>query len=233
MQTAYAVPTDLVLHFSPSCFLWFPAVEDAESDQNSFISTAVPFPRGKLVNAALMSLHLHSVMACSLPRHLGSVGRLALHQCNMNRSGDLLLFHIRVIREAGRLTLVFGKGTELERGVGGRLPYYPVTPEILWQNSTHPLWAAQPKTETSWYPQDCSPHSSKCRSCSSHREVLFSLFATHGPWNLLRPENWPQPLQLTGQLHRWMVWVRSGCTTVAVLCILPSPPPAPPGNLLH
>lgn len=88
---------------------------------------AVPFPRGKLVNAALMSLHLHSVMACSLPRHLGSVGRLALHQCNMNRSGDLLLFHIRVIREAGRLTLVFGKGTELEQVVGGSLPYYPVT----------------------------------------------------------------------------------------------------------
>lgn len=88
---------------------------------------AVPFPRGKLVNAALMSLHLHSVMACSLPRHLGSVGRLALHQCNMKRSGDLLLFHIRVIREAGRLTLVFGKGTELEQVVGGSLPYYPVT----------------------------------------------------------------------------------------------------------
>lgn len=45
----------------------------------------------------------------------------------MNRSGGLLLFHIREIREAGRLTLVFGKGTDLEWVVGGSLPYYPVT----------------------------------------------------------------------------------------------------------
>lgn len=46
----------------------------------------------------------------------------------MNRSGDLLLFHIRVIREAGTLTLVFRKNTELERGVGRSLPYNPVGP---------------------------------------------------------------------------------------------------------
>lgn len=60
-------------------------------------------------------------------KDIWDVGRLALHQSNMNRSGDLLLFHIRVIREAGRLTPVFEKGTELEWVVGGSLPYYPVT----------------------------------------------------------------------------------------------------------
>lgn len=68
------------------------------------------------------------------------------------------------------------------------------------------------------------PHSSECRSCSSHREVFFFLFASHGSWNLLRSENGPQPLQLTGQLHKWMVWVRSVCSTVAVLPTCPHSP---------
>lgn len=114
------------------------------------------FPVVSQSKVAPLGLHLHSVMACSLWRHLWGVGRLALHQSNMNKSGDLLLFHIRVIRESGRLTLVFRKGTELVREVGRTLPYYPVIP-LRSCDRPHPPWPAQPKTETPWCLQKLLP----------------------------------------------------------------------------
>lgn len=86
---------------------------------------AVPLPSSKLVKGCTSGLHLHLVMACSLQRLQWSVGRLALNQGRMNRSSDLLLFHIKAIWGAGRLALLFR--TEMEMGAGRSLPCPPFT----------------------------------------------------------------------------------------------------------
>lgn len=110
----------------------------------------------------------------------------------MNRSGDLLLFHIRAIRGAGGLALLFR--TKLEMGVGRSLPCPPFT-EALWQSYSHPCdqhgLEHRSRDNHRGY-----PHSSECRSCPSHREVHSSLLGTHRPWNLLRTDCDPFGLTL-------------------------------------
>lgn len=146
---------------------------------------AVPFSGSKAVKgcsagfASVLSYDLFPIKTSAECRKAGSAPK------QYEQKWYLLLFHIRVIREAGRLILVFRKCTELGRVVGGSLPCYPVIPlrscdraALIYHDQLHP------RRRPHDIRKDSSPHSSACRSCSSHREVLFPLFASHRPRNL-------------------------------------------------
>lgn len=89
---------------------------------------AVPFSSSKAVKgcstgfATVVSHDLFPIKMSAECRKAGTAPK------QYEQKWYLLLFHIRVIREAGRLKLVVRKCMELKRVVGRSLPCYPVIP---------------------------------------------------------------------------------------------------------
>lgn len=146
---------------------------------------AVPFSSSKAVKgcstgfAIIVSHDLFPIKTSAECRKAGTAPK------QYEQKWYLLLFHIRVIREAGRLILVIRKCTELRRVVGRTLPCYPMIllrscdrAALIYHDQLHP------KQRSHDIYKNWSPHSSACSSCPSYREVLFPLFATHRPRNL-------------------------------------------------
>ena len=142
---------------------------------------AVPFPSSKLVKgctAGFASARCHGLFPIKTSVECRKAGTASKQH---EQKWWFITFPYKGNQRSWQIDAGLQERHRTGERSGKELPYYPVMP-LRSCDRTALIHSDQlgPKQRPHDIHKDCFPHSSECRICPSHGEVLFPLFATHG-----------------------------------------------------